>query len=167
MAWTGPGIEQCRKAYGLDVLSVLLAEGRTSRLVRALREERQLVQGVCSNFSLQQDSSLFTISAWLEPQYLEYVEALICAHLEELQTTPISPTELARCQRLLCNDYAFSTETPNQLAGLYGYYSTLAEAQLALTYPKQIQSFNAEELQKLAQEYLSPYSYAIAVVKPC
>lgn len=167
MAWTGPGIEQCRKAYGLDVLSVLLAEGRTSRLVRALREERQLVQGVSSNFSLQQDSSLFTISAWLEPQHLEYVEALICAHLEELQTTPISPTELARCQRLLCNDYAFSTETPNQLAGLYGYYSTLAEAQLALTYPKQIQSFDAEELQKLAQQYLSPYSYAIAVVKPC
>lgn len=167
MAWIGPGVEQCRSAYGLDLLSVVLAEGRTSRLVQVLREERQLVQAVSSNFSLQRESSLFTISAWLEPQHLERVETLICAHLEELQTTLISPRELARCQRLLCNDYAFSTETPSQLAGLYGYYNTLGSAPLAVSYPEQIESFDAEELQNLAQQYLSPYSYAVTVLKPC
>ena len=167
MAWIGPGVRQYRNAYGLDLLSVLLAEGRSSRLVRALREDRQLVGAISSNFSLQRESSLFTISAWLEPQHLEFVESLICAHLEELQTTPISPGELARCQRILCNDYAFSTETPNQLAGLYGYYNILGEAELAVSYPQQIQSFNADELQQLAQQYLSPYSYAVTVLKPC
>ena len=167
IAWVGPGVEQLRSAYGLDLLSVLLAEGRSSRLVRTLREEQQLVQAVSSNFSLQRDSSLFTISVCLEPQHLEHVESLICAHIEELQTTPISPGELSRCKRLVCNDYAFSTETPNQLAGLYGYYNTLAEAQIAMNYPQQIQSFNAEELQQLAQQYLSPYSYAVTVLKPC
>lgn len=167
MAWIGPGVEQYRSAYGLDLISVLLAEGRSSRLVRALREDRQLVQAVSSHFSLQRDCSLFTISACLEPQDLEYVESLICTHIEELHMSPISPGELTRCQRLLCNDYEFSTETPNQLAGLYGYYSTLAEAQIAMTYPKQIQSFKAEELQQIAQQYLSPYSYAVTVLKPC
>lgn len=167
MAWIGPGIGQYRSAYGLDLLSVLLAEGRCSRLVQALREDRQLVQAIASNFSLQRESSLFTISAWLDLEHLERVESLICAHLEELQTTPIPAAELARCQRLLCNDYAFSTETPNQLAGLYGYYNTLGEAQLAAIYPQQIQSFNATELQQLAQQYLSPYSYAVTVLKPC
>jgi predicted Zn-dependent peptidase len=167
MAWIGPGVEQCRSAYGLDLLSVLLAEGRSSRLVRTLREEKQLVQIVSSNFSLQRESSLFTISALLEPQHLERVESLICTHLEELQTTLISSRELARCQRLLCNDYAFSTETPNQLAGLYGYYNTLAEAEIATSYPEQIQSFDVEDLQRLAQQYLSPYSYAVTVLKPC
>ncbi len=167
MAWTGPGVEYYRSAYGLDLLCVLLAEGRSSRLVRALREDQQLVQAISSNFSLQQESSLFTISAWLEPQYLERVESLICAHLEELQTTPITQAELSRCQRLLCNDYAFSTETPNQIAGLYGYYNTLAEAGLAVSYPQQIQSFDTQQLQQLAQEYLSPYSYAACVLKSC
>lgn len=167
MAWIGPGIRQYRSAYGLDLLSVLLAEGRCSRLVQALREDRQLVQAIASNFSLQRESSLFTISAWLDLEQLERVESLICAHLEELQRTPIPAAELARCQRLLCNDYAFSTETPNQLAGLYGYYNTLGEAQLATSYPQQIQSFNATELQQLAQQYLSPYSYAVTVLKPC
>lgn len=167
MAWTAPGVDCFRSAYGLDLLSVLLSEGRSSRLVRELREEQQLVQAITSNFSLQRESSLFTISAWLEPQYLERVEDLIRAYLEELQATLVSQAELARCKRFLCNDYAFSTETPNQLAGLYGYYNTIAEANLAFIYPEQIRSFKAEELQHLAQEYLSPHSYAVTVVKPC
>lgn len=167
MAWTGPGVDFFHSAYGLDLLSVLLAEGRSSRLVQDLREDQQLVQAIGSNFSLQRESSLFTISAWLEPQHLERVESLIRAHLNELQTTPVSEGELARCKRLLCNDYAFSTETPTQLAGLYGYYNTIAEAQLAVIYPEQIQSFQAENLQSLAEQYLSPHHYAVTVLKPC
>ena len=167
MAWKGPGVENLRSAYGLDLLSVLLAQGRSSRLVQELREEQQLVQAISSNFSLQQESSLFTISAWLEPQHLERVESLIRAHLDELQTTPVSLGEIARCKRLLCNDYAFSTETPNQIAGLYGYYNTIASAELAVIYPKEIQSFEPEELQSLAQQYLSPHQYAVTSLKPC
>lgn len=167
MAWTGPGVDQLGTAYGLDLLSVLLAEGRTSRLIRDLREEQQLVQGICCNFSLQRDSSLFTITAWLDPEDLERVESKIRTHLQDLQNTEISPQELARNRRLLCNEYAFSTETPNQLTGLYGYYNTIAKAELSVTYPKQIQSFDAQELQKLAQQYLSPDDYAVTVLKPC
>jgi zinc protease len=167
MAWIVPGVEKLRSAYGLDLLSVLLAEGRTSRLVRDLREELQLVQGICANLSLQRDSSLFTINAWLEPEELEKVEALICAHLEDLQNVKISNAELARTRRLLCNEYAFSTETPNQLTGLYGYYNTIAKAELSVTYPQQIQSFDAQELQQLAKDYLSPQDYAVTVLKPC
>nr|WP_238361123.1 pitrilysin family protein [Iningainema tapete] len=166
MAWATPGVEKLRVSYGLDLLSVLLAEGRTSRLVRKLREELQLVQGICSNFSLQRDSSLFTITAWVDVEQIERVEFLIRLLLNDLLEYGISESELARCQRLLSNDYAFSTETPNQIAGLYGYYNTIASAELAVNYPKQIQSFTTQELQELAQEYLSPERYAITVLKP-
>lgn len=166
MAWTAPGVEQLRIGHGLDLLSVLLAEGRTSRLLRDLREEQRLVQGICSNFSLQRESSLFTITAWLEPEELERVESIIRSHLEDLFAIGIGEQELARCKRLLCNDYAFSTETPNQLTGLYGYYNTIAKAELAVTYPQQIQSFDTQELQKLATQYLSPDNYAVTVLKP-
>lgn len=166
MGWIGPGVDQLHDAYGLDLLSVLLAGGRSSRLVRELREERQLVQGISSSFSLQKDSSLFTISAWLEPEYLDAVEAIVGDRLGGLINEAISDAELARQKRLLCNDYAFSTETSSQIAGLYGYYNTLAHAEMAVTYPDQIQSFQAEELQQLASQYLSPYHYAVTTLKP-
>ena len=166
MGWIGPGVDRLGDAYGLDLLSVLLAEGRSSRLVRELREEQGLVQGVSSGFSLQRDSSLFTISACLEAQRLEQVEAVIRDRIYQLQTMPVSEAELNRCKRLLCNDYAFSTEAPSQLAGLYGYYNTIASAELAVTYPEQIQRLKPEDLQQLAQQYLSPHYYAVTVLQP-
>lgn len=166
MAWMGPGVERLPDAYGLDLLSVLLAEGRSSRLVRSLREEQKLVHSISSAFSLQRDSSLFTISAVLEPENLEVVEALISDGIAQLQAMPISEGELNRCKRLLCNDYAFSTEAPNQLASLYGYYNTIANVELAITYPDRIAGFQAEELQRLARQYLSPNYYAVTVIQP-
>lgn len=166
MGWVGPGADRLGDAYGLDLLSVLLAGGRTSRLVRELREERRLVQAISSGFSLQRDSSLFTISAWLEAEHLDAVEAIIGDRLSELASSPISAAELMRHQRLLCNDYAFSTETSSQIAGLYGYYNTIAQAETAVAYPQLIRETQPEDLQRLADHYLSPYRYAVTVLKP-
>lgn len=190
MAWVAPGVEPSllpsepdvlpwkqfqtadwhrdplEEACGLDLLSVLLAESRSSRLVQELREERQLVQGVSSSFTLQRESSVFTITAWLKPEHLERVEALICDRLSELTTTLVSEAELSRAKRILCNDYAFSTETPSQLAGLYGYYHTLAQAEAAVLYPQRIQAFSVEDLRDVASQSLSPYHYAAIVMKP-
>ncbi|MEB3339355.1 pitrilysin family protein [Okeania sp.] len=166
MAWIGPGVAQIDDAYGLDLLSVLLGEGRTSRLVRELREDFGLVQEVASDFSLQQDSSLFTISAMLEPEDILEVEARISDRLYELLTSEISESELVRCKRFLCNDYAFATESPGQLAGLYGYYFTIANPEVAVTYPDKIAAFQPKELLNLAEKYLSPNRYAATVLIP-
>lgn len=166
LGWTGPGVENLGDAYGLDLLSVWLAEGRSSRLVRELREENHLVSEVSSGFSLQRDSSLFTISILLPSENLGLVESLVRDRLWELQQIPVSPVELRRAQRLLCNDYAFSTETPGQLAGLYGYYSTIAHPSVSVLYPQRIGQLRAEDLSRLARQYLSPERYAAVVMKP-
>jgi zinc protease len=166
LGWVTPGVESLRSAYGLDLLSALIASGRTSRLVRELREERHLVQDITSGFSLQRDSGLFTITAWLDAAHLDQVEAIIGDRLSELAAVPVSAAELKRCQRLLCNDYAFSTETAGQLAGLYGYYSTIAQPELAMVYPQVIASFEPEDLQRLASQYLSPLRYGAVTLLP-
>lgn len=166
MAWVAPGVENLKDAHGLELLSVILGQGRTSRLVHDLREDKQLVQAICSHFSLQRESSLFTITAWLQPEYLERVECLIQEHIHKLQTVGITQQELNRTQRSLCNEYAFATEAPNQLTSLYGYYSTVAQAELAIAYPQQIQSFDVHKLQKLAKNYLSLENYAVTILNP-
>ena len=165
LAWTGPGVDLMDVGIGLDMLSVILAGGRSSRLVRDLREEQQQVWDIGCEFSLQKSASLITINAWLEAEALPRVEAALQNHLTRLQTEPITAAELSRVQRLLCNDYAFSTETPAQLAGLYGYYNTIAQAELAITYPTRVQQMTPEILQHIAQDYLKPDCYAVTVMR--
>lgn len=166
MAWVGPGVKQLEAAYGLDLLAALLAEGRTSRLVRELREDRQLVQDIAAGFSLQQDCSLFTIQAWLDGDHIDRVEAIICDRISELTATPIPAPELARAKRLLCNDYAFSTEAPGQLAGLYGYYGTVAAPDRCLTYVPTIQGYDEAQIRQLAGQYLTPLRYVSTILRP-
>jgi predicted Zn-dependent peptidase len=166
IGWIGQGAERLEDAVSLDLLSVILAGGRCSRLVRELREEQQLVLDICSEFSLQRDSSLFTINAWLDTECLEIVEKIICDRIFQLQTTLVTDAELDRAKRLLINDYIFSTETPGQLAGVYGYYNTIATAEKCIMYPLIIQRLQPEDLQHIANQCLSPERYTITVIKP-
>ncbi|MEL7510187.1 MAG: pitrilysin family protein [Cyanobacteria bacterium J06554_1] len=166
MAWLGPGIGELKQASGLDILATVLAEGRMSRLVRELQEERQWVDEIASSFSVQRDCSLFVLSSWLAPHYIEDVEKVICDRIASLATIPITTIELERAQRVLCNDYAFSMETPGQLAGLYGYYGTLATPELSLAYPGYVDSYTTAQLMSLAQSYLSPHRCGSLALTP-
>ncbi|NER80626.1 MAG: insulinase family protein [Leptolyngbya sp. SIO1D8] len=166
MAWIGPGVDSLDDACGMDLLAALLAEGRSARLVRELREERQWVMDIASSFSLQRDCSLFTIQAWLEPHRVDAVEALICDRISALAAQPILQGELARAKRLLTNDFAFSTETPGQLAGLYGYYSVVSSPENSYTYPARIQAHTAQSLAALAKQFLSSNAYAATILVP-
>ncbi|MGF1541429.1 MAG: M16 family metallopeptidase [Pleurocapsa sp.] len=167
MGWIGPGAENITEAIALDLLSVILTGGRSSGLVRELREEEQLVLDIGSDFSLQKDSSLFTIGAWLDTENLQLVEAEICDRLYQLQHQTVAETELNRAKRQLINNYIFSTETPSQLAGLYGYYGAIATAEQSALYPKILDQLQPYQLQQIANRYLSPERYAITVLKPC
>ncbi|MGK7930073.1 MAG: M16 family metallopeptidase [Microcystaceae cyanobacterium] len=167
MGWIGPGINQIEEGFGLDLIAALLTGGRNARLVRELREEKQLVIDIDSSFSLQKDSSLFTITVWLASEMIGEVEQIIGDRLYDLQTTPISHQELAKAQRMLGNDYIFSTETPGQLAGLYGYYHTIASAELSTLYPTAIRQIQPEDIQLLASRYLSPERCAVTTLQPC
>lgn len=166
IAWLAPGIAQLETAYGLDLLAAILAEGRSSRLVRELREDRQLVQDISAGFSLQRDCSLFTIQAWLDGKDVDRVEAIVCDRISELAVKPITDAELARAKRLLCNDYAFSTEAPGQLAGLYGYYGTVTNADRCLSYVPTLKRYTEERLRQLAAQYLTPLRYVSTILRP-
>ena len=166
LAWIGPGVDNLEAASHLDLISVVLGGGRTARLVRELREEKQLVQDVDVDFSLQKDCGEFGIALWLEESNLDLVEEIVRDRINDLCNQLISPSELARAKRLLLNDYAFSIETPGQIAGLYGYYATLGDPHLATLYPQYLQSATAADLQKTAQNYLSPDRYTAVTLKP-
>ncbi|HZG38684.1 MAG TPA: insulinase family protein, partial [Nodosilinea sp.] len=79
---------------------------------------------------------------------------------------PVSDAELARAKRLLCNDYAFSTEAPGQLAGLYGYYGTIAAVDRCLTYVPTLQGYSQAHLRQLADQYLTPLRYVSTILHP-
>ena len=166
MAWICPGAEALETAIALDLIALILTGGRSSGLVRELREERQLVLDLDCSLSLQKDSSMFSIGVLLDTEHIPMVENMICDRLSQLHHQLIPTKEIASAKRQLINDYIFSTETPSQLASVYGFYNIVATAADSARYPQIIASLQPEQLQALARRYLSPEHYAVTVLKP-
>ncbi|MEL6494290.1 MAG: pitrilysin family protein [Cyanobacteria bacterium J06623_7] len=166
MAWICPGAESLREAIALDLIALILTGGRSSGLVRELREERQLVLDIDCSLSLQKDSSMFSIGALLDGEHLTMVENMIVDRLSQLHHQTIAVAEIVNAKRQLINDYIFSTETPSQLASVYGFYNIVATAEHSALYPQIISQLEPAELMAIAQKYLSPEHYAVTVLKP-
>lgn len=167
MLWRVPGLTELNQTYALDVLSAILGHGRTSRLVRDLREERGLVSHISVSNMTQRLQGTFYISAQLPVENLEAVEAAIAQHILAIQTQTVQEAEIARVQTQVANRFIFGNETPSDRAGLYGYYqSMVGDMEPAFNYPAAIQALNTVDLQAAAQQFLSPNAYGVVVLKP-
>ena len=167
MVWRVPGLGQLDDIYGLDVLAGILGHGRTSRLVRDLREERGLVSSISVSNMTNQLQGTFYITAKCAVENLQAVEEAIAQHIRILHTELVSEAEIARVRRRVANRYIFGNETPSDRAGLYGYYqSMIGKLEPAFNYPYHIQSQDTTDLMRSAKQYLSPDAYGVVILKP-
>jgi len=153
--------------YGLDVLASILSSGRTARLIKDLREEKGLISGIAVNNMTYAHQGVFYISVHLPDENIPIVQRLILEHIAALHDDPPTPYELKRVQTQVANRYVFGNETPDNRAGLYGYYQTLiGHLGPAIHYPSHIRSLTAQDLQQAAQVYLNPEAYGMVVIHP-
>jgi len=167
MVWRVPGLSNLQETYALDVLAAILGSGRTSRLVRDLREEKGLVSSISVSNITQRLQGTFYISATLPVENIAQVEAAIAQHINTIQTQPVEEWEIARIRTQVANRFIFANETPSDRAGLYGYYqSMVGNLAPAFDYPSRIQALDASVMQSAAQKYLSPNAYGALILKP-
>ncbi|MEM6754656.1 MAG: pitrilysin family protein [Cyanobacteria bacterium P01_C01_bin.38] len=166
MLWRVPGLIQLSETYALDVLSAILGHGRTSRLWRDLREERELVNYISVSNMTNYLQGTFIIAAHCEIENLAAVEEAIVEHIRKIQTE-IEELEITRIRKRVANRFIFANERPSDRANLYGYYQTLiGDLEPAFDFPNHIQSQDKQTLIEAARTYLSPDAYGVVVMKP-
>jgi len=167
MNWRVPGLTSIDQTYPLNILSSILSGGRTSRLVKDLREEKALVDRISASNSTNMWQGSFQIFVQLPEANIPVVEALIREHLIRLRTEPVTQVELEKIRTQVTNRFIFGSESPKERAGIYGYYErVVGDLEIALTYPNLIKSITAADLQAAAISYLNPDAYAVLTVKP-
>lgn len=167
MGWRVPGIAHLDKTYPLDVIASILGRGRTSRLIRDLREERGLVSSIAASNLVFGHQGVFSVSAELPVEHLAAVEQAIATHIDRLCREPVTEAELNRIRTQVANRYIFGSETPSDRAGLYGYYQTLTgDLAHAFEYPDKIQALEADAILAAAQQYLPHDAYGLVVMRP-
>ncbi|HEY9875797.1 MAG TPA: pitrilysin family protein [Candidatus Obscuribacterales bacterium] len=167
MVWRVPGVSELPETYALDMMAAILGQGRMSRLIRDLREDRRLVSHIGVSNMTYRHQGLFYLAAQLPAENLAEVETAIAQHIRTLQTEPVTEAEISRVRTQVANRFIFGNETPSDRAGLYGYYqSMVGDLAPAFSYPARIQALEAVDLQVAAQKYLSPDAYGVVAIKP-
>ncbi|MBL1211097.1 pitrilysin family protein [Geminocystis sp. GBBB08] len=160
LTWRVPGLNNFSETLPLDVLAVILGQGKVSRLFRDLRENRHLVTRISANNMTHQIQGAFSVSAQLSQKNIPLVKDIILNHLAEIQTNGVTQAELNRVCQIVANQFIFQSEKPGDRTNLYGYYySQVKSITPALEYAEKIRNLTTEDIQKAAQKFINLNAY--------
>jgi zinc protease len=143
-------------AYALDVLQIVLGEGRTSRLYQALVEKQIATRADADNPSLR-DPFLFSVSATARPgTTAEALETALVDEVERVRSAPVTDEELARARSRIEADFVFQTDSVTSQARQIGYWAMIDDWRYLTTYLDRIRAVTAADVQRVAQAYLIP-----------
>ncbi|MEM8484538.1 MAG: pitrilysin family protein [Bacteroidota bacterium] len=143
-----------KDADALDVLSIILATGKSSRFYRALTDTG-LTTSTFASASRFRDPGLFTIYGFLAPEVAhQTVEDAIKAVLQELQDDGVTTQELNRAKNLLKAQEAFGRDGSYAIASQLNEAIAAGDWRLYARYLSRIEAVTTDDVQRVAQSYL-------------
>ncbi len=153
----------------LEIISMILGEGMSSRLYQNLIEnsEKSIFNSVDSGQYQFKDGNVFMINANFDPEFKEEAVAKIKENVEQIQNELVSDEELLKAKNKLKVKFAESAETVSEIADSIGYYMTVCNSlDGCASYLTDLDGITKEEVQTAAKEYLDLNSYVLSILMP-
>ncbi len=154
--------------YALDVLAMILGQGRSSRLYQALKEQKELVLSVSSgNWTPTFVRGLLIVSMSMPEAHILPALDVMWEEIRRLQREGPTEEELARAKKKIQADHVYDQQSSAGLARSISsnLYAT-GDAYFEDHYTDRMQSVTAEEVLAAAQRYLDPAAVTVAVLRP-
>jgi len=155
-------------SFALEVLSVVLAGGRSSRLYHELVYEKRLVRGVDADYSrVSVDPMGFSITAQLLPGIQPAnVEREIYGLLEKLKSELITDRELQKAKNQIEAAFIFDQDSIFGQAMKIGYYEVTGGWRQLNAYLDGIRKVTREDIQRMARQYLDADRRTVGTLIP-
>lgn len=154
-------------SYALQVLNLILTEGKTSRLYQRLVEREQSVTFVTAEYAESKDPTLFHIRAEARGEHTaDEIESTIYQELDRIVAEGATRKELDRAKHLVQAHFILSRERSVDQAMLLGQVETLYGLNYIDTYLDQIQSVKPEDVSSVCSRYFAPENRTVAHLVP-
>ena len=90
-----------KDSYALDVLATILGDGKSSRLYKHVKEQKQLVHSISSSHSSMRDDSIFYISSNYLTDDIPRLKEAIFSEIEKLQKNEITEEEIQKAKNII------------------------------------------------------------------
>jgi zinc protease len=151
--------------YAVYVMNYLLGGGMNSRLVQKIREEKGWAYDVGSAFSPGKYAGDFSVSMQTKNEVAQEAIEAALAEIRRIRDQPVPAQELADAKAYLTGSFPLRLDTSAKVVGML---ASIEQNNLGLDYveryPALINAVTAADVQRVAQKYLDPDKYALAVV---
>ncbi|MDR3707903.1 MAG: pitrilysin family protein [Capsulimonadaceae bacterium] len=153
--------------YAMDVLSMILSSGRTSRLYQGL-VEKEIAEGVDAGNYDTHDPYVFTVSATARAGVSnDKVEGALEAVVDKLKTDLVTPEELERAKNEIEAGFTFNNDSVSDQAQQFGFYQTVyGDYRYVSTYVRRIKSVTPEQIRDVARKYFGVDQRTVATFDP-
>jgi zinc protease len=151
--------------YPLQVLAVVLAEGKASRLYQRMVEREQSVNFVSAEFGEAKDPTLFHIRSEARGEHsIDEIEASIYSELKNVIDKGVTPAELDRAKHQIEAHFILSRERTLDQAILLGQMESIGTLNYIDSYVRNIQGVTAEQLADVCKRYLNENNRTVALL---
>lgn len=154
--------------YALDVLAVVLGDGRTSLLYRRVRDEKRLVLSITAgSWTPQFVQGQFTISMRLADGKLPGALDAVWEVIDDVKKHGVDEQALKRAKNKVKADHIFGSESVQEQASqLASDWAATGDPYFSDRYVAAIQEVTGKQIQEVAQRYLCEDRMTLAVVTP-
>ncbi len=143
-------------SYALQVLGVVLTEGKASRLYQRLVERERTVTFVSAEYGESKDPTLFHIRTEARGEHpIEQIEESIYDELHRISAGEVTSHELDRAKHQIEAHFILSRERTLDQALLLGQIETLHGLEYIDTYLHRINGVNKEDIADVCGRYLT------------
>lgn len=150
----------------LDVLAQIAGHGDTSRLYRALRDEKQLVYGINATAFTPTDPGMFEVSAVLDGSNMMPAFEATLAELFKMKYFSVTDEELQRAKRSLESDFIFNLERVEGQARVLGSFEMMTGDPREDDYLDKVRSVNHEDIKRVARKYFTRRTINVGFLLP-
>lgn len=151
----------------LDLLAAVLGHGRTSRLVRELRNRRGLVHSITTSASGGLQPGNFLVSATAAPEREAAATAAVLQEIAQARQEPVSAAELDRAVVQLRAGAIQGRESIENLASVLGTGEfTYGDPAFDRRYLEEIGQVTPGDLLRVARLYLDDSNLTVAALRP-
>jgi len=154
--------------YPLDVLAIILGDGRTSRLYKSLKDEKQIVLSVNTlSWTPFNDRGLFIFMLDLDYKNIKPALSVIEQELQKISADGVTIEELDRAKRKVVSQHIFSNQKTSSISSDISYsYLITEDPHFSERYISSIKKVTPEDIKRVAKKYFDFNKNTVAIVKP-
>ena len=165
-AWELPSANEQILILGAEIAATILCEGKSSLIVKELREEKRIIESIDIDLQILEKGGLILLDISCTQKSIKIAENEINNILNKLTRNSVSNKDLERAKKLVINNIYFGLELSTQIASTLGSHALWGRHQSILQSINDISYWTYDRLNELIFPLFNPENAFTLIAEP-